>query len=143
VPSRTILEDAKMADDDSNSERSESARRDSQGGVEALGGGTAGTGGLDASPASGAGIGAAGVASAERDDTGGLTLGERVPEDDGESVEAGPTRSDSEAGNGLRGVDAGSPGGMGGVRVTGGTGSGRPPGGVSPLDAEEETHRRD
>ena len=31
------------------------------------------------------------------------------------------------------GPDAGSPGGMGGVRASGGTGTDRPPGGMSPL----------
>ena len=37
---------------------------------------------------------------------------------------------------GAGGPDAGSPGGMGGVRAQGGTGTGRPPGGVSPLQNE-------
>lgn len=35
-------------------------------------------------------------------------------------------------------TDPGGPGGMGGVRSAGGTGIGRPPGGVSPIQAEEE-----
>jgi hypothetical protein len=47
--------------------------------------------------------------------------------------DASAMRSESGAGNGLGGVDAGSPGGMGGVRASGGTGTDRPPGGVSPL----------
>lgn len=38
---------------------------------------------------------------------------------------------------GAGGTDAGSPGGMGGVRAQGGTGTGRPPGGVSPLQNEK------
>lgn len=33
--------------------------------------------------------------------------------------------------------DAGSPGGMGGVGARGGTGTGRPPGGVSPLSSTD------
>jgi hypothetical protein len=37
---------------------------------------------------------------------------------------------------GAGGPDAGSPGGMGGVRAQGGTGTGRPPGGVSPVQNE-------
>jgi hypothetical protein len=36
------------------------------------------------------------------------------------------------------GPDAGSPGGMGGVRASGGTGTDRPPGGISPLKIEQE-----
>jgi hypothetical protein len=36
------------------------------------------------------------------------------------------------------GPDPGSPGGMGGVRARGGTGTDRPPGGVSPIQAEED-----
>ena len=47
------------------------------------------------------------------------------------------------SGNGLGGVDAGSPGGMGGLRASGGTGSDPPPGGVSPVEIEEATRRRD
>jgi hypothetical protein len=43
-------------------------------------------------------------------------------------------RSETGSGNGLGGTDAGSPGGMGGVRAAGGTGTGRPPGGVSPVE---------
>jgi hypothetical protein len=37
---------------------------------------------------------------------------------------------------GAGGPDAGSPGGMGGAGVAGGTGTGRPPGGVSPMQSE-------
>lgn len=40
--------------------------------------------------------------------------------------------------DGLGGVDAGSPGGMGGVGTSGATGTGRPPGGVSPVPPEEQ-----
>ncbi|HEY0411562.1 MAG TPA: hypothetical protein VGD66_00280 [Allosphingosinicella sp.] len=47
-------------------------------------------------------------------------------------------RSEGGAGNGLGGADAGSPGGMGGVGARGGTGTGRPPGGVSPLASDEK-----
>jgi hypothetical protein len=47
--------------------------------------------------------------------------------------DASAMRSESGAGDGLGGIDAGSPGGMGGVRASGGTGTGRPPGGLSPL----------
>lgn len=39
---------------------------------------------------------------------------------------------------GTGGPDAGSPGGMGGVRAQGGTGTGRPPGGVSPIQGERQ-----
>jgi hypothetical protein len=35
--------------------------------------------------------------------------------------------------------DAGSPGGMGGVRAAGGTGTERPPGGLGPERADEES----
>jgi hypothetical protein len=38
---------------------------------------------------------------------------------------------------GAGGPDAGSPGGMGGARASGGTGTGRPPGGVSPMQIEQ------
>jgi hypothetical protein len=41
------------------------------------------------------------------------------------------------SGDGLGGTDAGSPGGMGGVGAVGGTGTGRPPGGVSPVPKED------
>lgn len=50
----------------------------------------------------------------------------------------GPVDDDSGSG-GLGGTDAGSPGGMGGSRASGGTGDGRPPGGISPLQIEQET----
>ncbi|MBV8687398.1 MAG: hypothetical protein JOZ90_13130 [Alphaproteobacteria bacterium] len=50
-------------------------------------------------------------------------------------------RSESGSGNGLGGPDAGSPGGMGGVGAAGGTGTGRPPGGVSPVPPEEQEGR--
>jgi hypothetical protein len=40
------------------------------------------------------------------------------------------------------GPDAGSPGGMGGVGVSGGTGTDRPPGGISPVQIEEELQQR-
>lgn len=40
------------------------------------------------------------------------------------------------------GPDAGSPGGMGGVRASGGTGTDRPPGGISPVQIEEELQQR-
>lgn len=46
---------------------------------------------------------------------------------------AGRSEGGGGAASGLGGADAGSPGGMGGVGVAGGTGTGRPPGGVSPL----------
>lgn len=35
---------------------------------------------------------------------------------------------------------AGDPGGMGGVRAQGGTGTGRPPGGTSPVQADTDRH---
>ena len=40
--------------------------------------------------------------------------------------------------SGLGGVDAGTPGGMGGAGVAGGTGTERPPGGVSPVQNDED-----
>jgi hypothetical protein len=53
------------------------------------------------------------------------------------------SRGGAAAGNdGLGGTDAGSPGGMGGSGVSGATGTGRPPGGVSPVQAEEEASRQ-
>jgi len=50
----------------------------------------------------------------------------------------GPVDDDSGSG-GLGGIDAGSPGGMGGSRASGGTGNGNPPGGISPVQIEEAT----
>lgn len=41
-------------------------------------------------------------------------------------------------GGGLGGTDAGSPGGMGGAGVSGATGTGRPQGGVSPVEGEQD-----
>jgi hypothetical protein len=50
---------------------------------------------------------------------------------EGSGAEGRPGRS-GPGGNGS-GPDAGSPGGMGGVRASGGTGTDRPPGGLSPM----------
>ena len=49
-------------------------------------------------------------------------------------------RTDASAQNaaGTGGTDAGSPGGMGGVQARGGTGTGRPPGGVSPMQLDQD-----
>jgi hypothetical protein len=47
-----------------------------------------------------------------------------------------PSGASAPAADGSGGPDAGSPGGMGGARASGGTGTGRPPGGVSPIDSE-------
>lgn len=46
--------------------------------------------------------------------------------------------SASEGSGGLGGTDAGSPGGMGGAGVSGATGTGRPQGGMSPVESEDE-----
>jgi len=54
------------------------------------------------------------------------------------SGDADPGRSEGGGGDGLGGTDAGSPGGMGGVHAAGGTGTGRPPGGASPVPPEED-----
>jgi hypothetical protein len=51
----------------------------------------------------------------------------------------GPVDSDDSGSGGLGGTDAGSPGGMGGSRASGGTSNGNPPGGISPLQIEEAT----
>ncbi|MFN3387835.1 MAG: hypothetical protein ACK40O_02820 [Allosphingosinicella sp.] len=55
--------------------------------------------------------------------------------------DASAMRSETGSGDGLGGPDAGSPGGMDGVRAQGGTGTDRPPGGVSPVQEEEEEGR--
>ena len=56
---------------------------------------------------------------------------------DSSSSEAGGTSAPGAAGAG--GPDAGSPGGMGGVNArSGATGTGRPPGGVSPMQGEQD-----
>ena len=49
-----------------------------------------------------------------------------------ENRETGATAPDDVAGEPFA-PDAGSPGGMGGARSSGGSGTGRPPGGVSPV----------
>jgi hypothetical protein len=54
------------------------------------------------------------------------------------SGDASATRSEGGGGTGLGGIDAGSPGGMGGVHARGGTGTGRPPGGVSPVEPSND-----
>jgi hypothetical protein len=51
----------------------------------------------------------------------------------------GPVDHDDSVSGGLGGTDAGSPGGMGGSRASGGTSNGNPPGGISPLQIEQET----
>jgi hypothetical protein len=53
--------------------------------------------------------------------------------DKGGPAEATGDQDGTAAGAGTGGIDAGSPGGMGGVRAAGGTGTDRPPGGMSPL----------
>ena len=112
------------------------------------GGGTGGTGPAEA---------ASGIARGQNDDTGGFADSGSEGEanrlgggEDGRATGAGlggvgsetgdaaEMRSETGSGDGLGGTDAGSPGGMGGVRVQGGTGTDRPPGGVSPLQGEEE-----
>jgi hypothetical protein len=54
-------------------------------------------------------------------------------------VDQGNIPEDDDSGGGLGGTDAGSPGGMGGSSASGGTGNGRPPGGISPVQIERET----
>lgn len=111
------------------------------------GGGTGSTG-----PAEAAG----GVAKSRSDDTGGHAQDQEAGADapgGGEEQrasgvgasgagsatgDASAARSESGSGNGLGGPDAGSPGGMDGVHARGGTGTERPPGGVSPIQDEEE-----
>jgi hypothetical protein len=130
------------------------------------GGGTAGTGDHNVLPGDGASLGAAGVGTGAADDTGGLTvsaargsargggddranaLGSHDTENRATGTgasgagsatgDASAGRSENGSGDGLGGTDAGSPGGMGGVRAAGGTGTNRPPGGVSPVQAEED-----
>jgi hypothetical protein len=51
----------------------------------------------------------------------------------------GAVDHDDSVSGGLGGTDAGSPGGMGGSRASGGTSNGNPPGGISPLQIERET----
>ncbi|HEV2079249.1 MAG TPA: hypothetical protein VGR19_05055 [Allosphingosinicella sp.] len=54
-------------------------------------------------------------------------------------MDAGSSEASDAPASGTGGPDAGSPGGMGGARSQGGAsgGSGRPPGGVSPMQSEE------
>ena len=115
----------------------------------------AGTGG--GADSSGPAEAASGIARGQSDDTGGLTesghegrIDALGGDEDGRATGAGLTgagsetgdasamRSESGSGDGLGGPDAGSPGGMGGVGAHGGTETDRPPGGVSPVQAEED-----
>jgi hypothetical protein len=68
--------------------------------------------------------------------------GESEPADGGASPANGSEDHADVPGAGDTGPDAGSPGGMGGVRARGGTGTDRPPGGLSPMSydraADEE-----
>ena len=75
---------------------------------------------------------------AGRPDEQGSTRDTATLRQDGEGESSASDESDIETdedggGSGLGSPDAGSPGGMGGVGVAGGTGTDRPPGGVSPL----------
>jgi hypothetical protein len=59
------------------------------------------------------------------------------------SLDAERSRPDPESALGSAGAGApsgGDPGGMGGVHAQGGTGTGRPPGGVSPVQADADRH---
>ena len=47
-------------------------------------------------------------------------------------------RSEPAAASGSGAPSGGDPGGMGGVGARGGTGTGRPPGGVSPIQADND-----
>ena len=109
---RLSMEDFDMAEEN---------RTENQDKTGSAGGGTAGGGDHNVVAGAGASLGAAGAGTGPRDDTGGLTESAA-----GQSARRGDDK-------GLGGVDAGSPGGMGGVGVAGGTGSDRPPGGVSPV----------
>jgi hypothetical protein len=55
---------------------------------------------------------------------------------DGDSADLRDGGASGGGGQGLGGVDAGSPGGMGGVRVAGATGTERAPGGVTRFRVE-------
>ncbi|HEX9946089.1 MAG TPA: hypothetical protein VGA98_00965 [Allosphingosinicella sp.] len=103
-------------------------------------GGTAGTGEREASVASGSGQRGGGDDRAN-ELGGGEGSGAGMTGAGAATGDASEMRSEgggAAGGAGLGGADAGSPGGMGGVRVAGGTGTDRPPGGLSPLQAEEQ-----
>jgi hypothetical protein len=51
----------------------------------------------------------------------------------------GPVDHDDSGTGGIGSTDAGSPGGMGGARASGGTSNGNPPGGISPVQIEQAT----
>jgi hypothetical protein len=51
---------------------------------------------------------------------------------------AGEDETQSVGTGGLAGTDAGSPGGMGGAGVSGATGTGRPQGGMSPVEGDDD-----
>lgn len=72
------------------------------------------------------------------------SLGAGTDKDRSGDMSAGRSEADDAAATasaGAVGTDAGSPGGMGGVRSQGGdsAGSGRPPGGTSPIEGEEDS----
>jgi len=96
-------------------------------------GGTAGTGEAEALPERDTAPPAEGQGDDLADRLGG---GEGGGAGANASGDASPTRSEGGGGTGLGGIDAGSPGGMGGVGARGGTGTGRPPGGVSPVESD-------
>jgi hypothetical protein len=100
-------------------------------------GGTAGTGDREAATASGS------VQRGDGDDRanalgGGEGRGAGMTGGGSATGDAGQMRSEGGGGDGLGGPDAGSPGGMGGVRAAGGTGTDRPPGGLSPVQPDDE-----
>jgi hypothetical protein len=100
-------------------------------------GGTAGTGEAENVPERRADSPARGQGDDFADELGGGEGGGAGLADAGAATgDERSARSESGSGDGLGGIHAGSPGGMGGVRAAGGTGTGRPPGGVSPVEGD-------
>jgi hypothetical protein len=69
------------------------------------------------------------------------TAGAGAATGDMDSDRSERTGASAQGASGAGGPDAGSPGGMGGAAVAGGTG--RPPGGVSPMQAEQRDEGAD
>lgn len=84
----------------------------------------------------------------DRESSGGSGGGDAGVEEAGTPPEAadrseGAERPEGGGSAGSAEPDAGSPGGMGGVRASGGTGTDRPPGGLSPMTYDRAGESRD
>ncbi len=101
-------------------------------------GGTAGTGETEVLPERQTGAQGQGLGDDRANGLGGeQATGAGMTGAGSETGDASLMRSEGGGAAGLGGADAGTPGGMGGVRASGGTGTGRPPGGVSPVQSDD------